>query len=288
MKSESPMKQRRLTCLVLALLCLAASRPAWGLGGVVYNVPPDSLPLSEGGIPMLFPGATANLYEGGELAHINAHEGSILNIYGGEVTPGSSFFGQVNMFGGTIREYAGFGASSIVNIHEGLVSGGVTILGTMNLHGGAVGGGSDIRAGATVNVVGGLLGSSVTAFGGEVNLLAGSIGDHFGLTSLAAMNIRATTALLNGAPIPGLNPGETVTVPQRGNFELSGQLVDGSPFSFQLNDVYAPWLQENVDLFEQGSTVNVTLVPEPAGVALAALGFAAGGMMRRWRFALGQ
>lgn len=235
----------------------------------VYTVPPDTIPTVDM-FKRLQAGETVNLLNGGSLEGFEADFGSVINVHGGVIHPGSHFSGEVNIFGGIVREFTGFESSSVVNVYAGQLTGGNNLHGTMNLRGGSHGGSLDAYAGSILNVAGGSIASGVNARG-IVNLTAGSLGSHFALLQGATMSIRASMAFLNGAPIPGLALGQTVTISERGNFTLAGELTDGTPFDFDLNDDSFKWFMEQADFFDPNASLQITLVPEPTSAALLAI-----------------
>jgi hypothetical protein len=278
----------RIAAGILLAACSIRAGHASGPGNV-YTVPPEDLPTIDM-FKRLQAGETVNLLNGGSLEGFEADFGSVINVYGGVIHPGSHFSGEVNVYGGVVKEFTSFESSSVVNVFAGQLTGGNTLWGGMNLRGGNHGGSLDALAGSILNVAGGSIDSGVNSRG-IVNLTAGSVGSQFTLLPGGVMSIRASMAFLNGAPIPGLLAGETVTVSQRGDFTLSGELGDGTAFDFDLNDDSLRWLNEKIDYFDPTALLQITLVPEPAGVTMLGLGvFVALGSRRcsrlkflRWR-----
>ena len=86
------------------------------------------------------------------------------------------------------------------------------------------------------------------------------------------------TTSYDGSPIAGLLPHQPRVITERENATLSGVLRDGTPFDFQLNTDFFPWLSNGSDLFPADSTVSVTLVPEAGGLRLASMA-AVGGVL---------
>jgi hypothetical protein len=82
------------------------------------------------------------------------------------------------------------------------------------------------------------------------------------------------TALLDGAPIPGLVNGGTVTIPGR-NVTLSGQMENGMALNYVIR------ARNALVGISAETTVKVTLVPEPVCHALWAVGIALIGARRR-------
>jgi hypothetical protein len=280
--------------LAAAVLGLSSGQTVWGSvilwanyapfenfsSGTVYNVPPDTVPV-RGARPTLLAGETVNLFSGGELSGFDADAGSVVNVYGGLITPGSQLDGETNVHSGTISGPTDYGPLAVVTVSGGSIGGGY-LRGTMNLHGGTQGGGLDTFAGSVLNMSGGSLGPQVFVRG-EMNLSGGAVGGNFALGDGATLSIRATMALLNGSPIAGLLPHQPRVINERENATLSGVLRDGTPFDFQLNTDFTPWLGNGSDLFTSASTVSVTLVPETGGLGLASMAVVGGALAFRSR-----
>jgi len=111
-------------------------------------------------------------------------------------------------------------------------------------------------------------GTNVAVFGGRVNgvqiVFANAVIDfHGGATDLARFEIHPGAELnlfgsdfaIDGAPIAGLIPGQSVEITER-DVILSGVLTDGSPFSFPLNSDSAA-----NDYVDFAASVTVTQVP---------------------------
>ncbi len=79
-------------------------------------------------------------------------------------------------------------------------------------------------------ILGGEIGGLAAGSGSVVDLLGGAFGGVLDLTSGSDIHFYGTEFLLNGAPIDGLLPGQSVTidVPRLSYQELSGRLMDGT------------------------------------------------------------
>lgn len=145
--------------------------------------------------------------------------------------------------------------------------------GELNLLGGSLGTFS-VNQGGVVNVTeGALTGSANVNNGGELNIAGGSLDGLIISEPGGELNLFGTDFSLNSAPIEGLTIGSTLTIDTRG-VDLEGTLADGSPFRLPLNGTFVA----EADFFPTGSpafpgsTVTVTLVPEPGAVALLGAG----------------
>jgi len=155
--------------------------------------------------------------------------GATLDIEGGSVGADlEAAFSEINVTGGSIGQRFGTFSGSEVNIS-----------------GGSVGDGFRLRHGSVVNFSGGSIGAQLLAFAGS------------------ELNILGTEFFLDGVEITGLTPGQEHVVTERG-FELTGILVDGSSFGFDLNAGF----RLGEEFFEPGSLVTITRVPSP-GTAVA-------------------
>ena len=178
----------------------------------------------------LRPGQTLNLRGDGTLRRDFAAVDATLNIEGGSVGEAlETAFSEINITGGSIGSYFAAYSGSVVNIS-----------------GGSVGDGFLARNGSVVNFSGGTFGSRFMAYSGS------------------ELNIFGTEFFIGGVEITGLTPNTALEITDRG-LQLTGTLVDGSSFEFDLNEGF-PFGE---DFFRPGSTITVTLVPAPGmGAAL--------------------
>ena len=158
----------------------------------------------------------------------------------------------------------------------------------VNISGGEVGLGLFEAVGDNVvNISGGQVGGGFGQFvvlGNEVNISGGSFGPGFTALDGSEINLFGSDFSLNGELLDGLALGETFTITDR-SVTLSGLLDDGSPFSFDLNNLDDFELlggDPTLDLFLPEATVTVTLtsVPEPTSTAILLLGCGLVGMRR--------
>ena len=182
--------------------------------------------------------------------------GSTVNMEAGSLRSWSfdnGMAGELNISGG------GSGAS---NESSGpIVSGGV-----LNLSGGVLGTNAlIIRDGAVVNQTGGDLGFNTDVEdGGVLNISGGTFGTpifnaaDLDVESGGTVNFCGTEFFIDGAPIPGLMPGTTVTIAAADRGLLTGTLEDGSPVGATLGSgiLITPG---GGDDFDAGSIVTVTL-----------------------------
>ena len=191
--------------------------------------------------------ATLNV-EGGVVDNgVNTYN-SLVDISGG--TFGDDFFALdgsvVNISGGTFGERFGVFDGSEVNISGGNFANDFVVTSLFN--GGLDGGIANISGGVfreievfnagVVNVSGGTIGiigalnreSVVNISGGTVSsILQGSFND-------GTMNIYGSEFFIDGLELDTLIPGEAFTITDR-DVTLSGLLIDGEPFSFEILSV---------------------------------------------------
>ena len=194
----------------------------------------------------------------------NALAGSELNISGGEV---DGFFvansgSEVNITGGSVGSFATGGPGSEVNITGGSVGAVFNTFGDLNVSAGSVGGNFHASPGSVVNITGGSFGSGfLTLAESVVNISGGTfgglLGTGFSINSGAELNLFGSNFAIDGVPLDdSLVMGQAFTIEER-DVTLSGVLVDGSPFSFDLMSVDVLF----EDFFEPDATVTVTLGP---------------------------
>jgi hypothetical protein len=263
----------------------------------VYNVPPDPPPAS------LQAGDTLNLGVGGVIGNgFDAALGSTMNVNGGSIgffaeTAGvvnlnSGQFGsgfrslpgsEVNIYGGALG-FLPFNDHAQWTVYGGQVGDAANLNGgKLSIQGGKVGDITAIQhseifisAGqlgrsinpisqSTLTMTGGVLTNGFT-FGEESTwTLSGGVVN--GTVEISTFNILCKTVLVGGAPIAGLIPGVPHLVTQR-NVKLTGVLLDGSPFDFDMNS--GPG-DSSVDRFPVQATVTVTVVPEPSHIAFGGI-----------------
>lgn len=195
---------------------------------------------------------------------------STVNISGGAINTDSFVVqdGELNISAGNANS---IGANnSAVDISGGTIRVFNSSVNTANITGGTINifNSSD----STTNITGGTISDILNAVADStVNISGGTIG---GLTAqdTSTVNILGTEFFLNGTPIDSLLVGQTLIIDERGDDStLSGSLVDGSQFEFDLN----PTFGEVDDSFSLDSNLTITLVaavPEPGcGLALTAM-----------------
>ncbi len=259
-------------CLVLLCVDRQSATAGTSFTGVI-DVPPTVIPDSA----MIGPNATVNLHPGANFGSNVEAVDSTINVVGAEFTLFGFVVGsgtEINLQQGSIEE---------VNAEQGSV---------VNIFGGTVGGPLRAGDGSIVNVTDGFTNSVLGDFGsvinidggrndilsahGELNIKGGTYGDGFFAGESSQVNIFGTEFFLDGAPLDTLVPGVKTLILERG-VELTGTLVEGTDFDFILNS------DPNIDtrdFFEDGSTVTVTLVPEPATIALFGI---LNGFLLLWR-----
>lgn len=148
--------------------------------------------------------------------------------------------------------------------------------GELNLGGGSLANIS-INEGGVLNVTGGTLNAITNVNNGaELNIGGGALLGQILVSPEGELNLFGTAFSVGNDPIDGLEFGNPFTVSAR-DVELEGTLADGSLFSLDLNGTFVT----EADFFPAGSTVTVTLVPEPGAVALLGAGGLLLGSRRR-------
>ncbi|MEM7683072.1 MAG: PEP-CTERM sorting domain-containing protein [Planctomycetota bacterium] len=197
-----------------------------------------------------------------------------------DVTSGVSVGGsvgsdtQVNLFGGGLIE-PGF---------EVGISGGSTTNIEVNVFGGVVGAGFEANQGATVNVLGGVINPDfLVRGGGAVNIQDGVIAGDVaailnGQIEIAGgefngpvngfvgsiTNITGRSFAFDGQDVTSLlPPNEPFDILFRGGV-ISGEFVDGTPFSFDVNGIFV----DGQDFWDNAAKLTITPVPEPTSAAL--------------------
>lgn len=96
--------------------------------------------------------------------------------------------------------------------------------------GGSIGREFTAHNGSIVNIVGGQIGSRMTlGEGAVVNVLGGEFDDYIFCGPNSELHIVATDFALNGSPIPGFGPGQTMTLLDIAD-NLTGRFGDGTEF----------------------------------------------------------
>jgi hypothetical protein len=185
-----------------------------------------------------FPGSVVNISDGNVGNFLTAHEGSVVSISGGTVGPfmNANDGSLVNITGGSVGSFLDVNGGSVVNVSGGSVGAFVNVYeeGVFNVSGGSIGGNLTARNQSEVNISGGTFGSEFTAqSGSKIHL----IGAEF---------------FLNGAPLT-VTPSPTLLTTR--NATLSGLLLDGSAFSFDLNSTDIP----QQDFFHTNALVTLSL-----------------------------
>ena len=198
-----------------------------------------------------------------------------LNLFGdGSIGTQFDVFsgGELNITGGTLDSFANAHSGSEVNISSGMLGIGFDANSgsVINASGGSVGSFFDARFGSEVNISGGIVGDGFTAgLGSTINISGGSFdGTFFANAGIvddsvpvpvvvgSQINLFGSNFVLDNMPlVAGLTAGEAFTIFDR-DVVLSGQLADGSQFSFALNSVRS----FGEDFFDPDATVTVTLV----------------------------
>ena len=232
---------------------------------------------------------TVNITGGSVGSNFTANSSATVTISGGTVgdsftantfstikLTGGSLGNKLNVAGGTFTNSGGaIGSNAIV---QSLVS---TARAKLTMTSGSIGDHFRVQGyfsqpnpniapvigPATFEISGGTIGSNFSAgISSIVNISGGTFGDLFVAEKGSTINLFGTSFLLGGNPIPGLTLGVPFTVTNR-DVTLSGFLVDGSPFSFDLHSTGT-----TTDRFDPLTTLTLTLkagaVPEPATAAL--------------------
>ena len=204
---------------------LAQSDPA-GFAAVIH-VPPVEI----GDFAALDKNTQVNVFDGGQVGVVfgsnynhDPNANVEVNVYGGTVGEGFGVMGhgRVNILGGFIDLSAFIDSGVTVRMTGGAIDTNLTLSGSeaptvMFLEGGTVGGFLDIDQGATLHFSGGSIGDKLEVFsGGRLNV----IGSEF---------------FIDGEPLEGLVLDEPFEITRRGGAVLSGTLLDGGGFSFDLN-----------------------------------------------------
>ena len=223
---------------------------------------PGAVVLRRGSVPVLSPvtinapadptpngvraGQTLNLSVGADVGDNFAAVGGTLNIQGGAAGFGLEIVDTAmtiddGAVGDNFKAYDG----SVVE----LLSGSIGIQGralagsTVNIRGGSVGDVFAALAGSTVNISGGTLGNNLAAFADStINISGGMIPSSFRAFANSEVNLVGQSFFVTDPLNPGelidltdgLTPGDPMLWTDRVG-TLSGTLLDGSTFSFNLS-----------------------------------------------------
>lgn len=199
--------------------------------------------------------------QGGTIGNRLTLEGSVLNLRDGQVESATLTFGSVaNVSGGSIS------ALSVGDDSLAFPSGG-----SASISGGTVEN-LFVGVGSSLTILGGTVNNAVTVLEtGKVNIRGGSFlgtsvpnnSTGFPFFEFGVVNIFGRGLLIDGQPIPGLVPDVPVDLIDfsDGNspsIEVSGQLQDGSPFTFTY--------------FAETPATFTLVIPEPSSLLLLGLG----------------
>jgi hypothetical protein len=175
--------------------------------------------------------------------------------------------------GGVVGDNFNADWGSVVTIEGGRVGKNFEAVGSQVLiAGGSIGAGFDAFYGSVVNVTGGYFGAEseeesagdFTAHRGSVvNISGGSFGSKLHAAAGSEVHLIGSAFFLDGMPIAGLVPGETLEIKTReGLFDynklLTGILLDGSEFNFRLSS--SGYDSSYSDYFDANAILTVTLV----------------------------
>lgn len=200
------------------------------------------------------PGSVTRVEAGGSIGVNFEVVGGKVFVEGGTI--GSDFDAfrgsEVFVTSGTVTGFVNH-VGSVVRVTGGQIGG--RTLGMFDVSGGEVKPNSSVGAGGVMNIAGGTVGSGLNVdSGGTVNITGGTVGSDFDAASLSFINLYGTEFSLNGLPIDGLELNEPFLLASRDG-ALSGLLLDGSPFSFDLNSVDAT----GEDWFSSGASLKLHL-----------------------------
>lgn len=256
-------------------------------------------------------GATVNLSGGQVGEDFTLRGGAVLNMSGGQVgafaavvgrsraNVSGGIFGFLQLQDGASAEFSGGSFNEQVMVVDSSLSvigsadlsnvsllenatlfvegGGVGFVSTdlfsdVELNGGSLGG-ADVLLGSLL-MSGGEFTGQLSLGSSEAVITGGTFGAVVSISADSVLEFVGSAFQLDGSPIPGLTePGQGVVVSSRDDALLTGQLADGSLFDLVLTEgVFATPGQ---DRFSPGSTLRLTLVPEPAGLACVLFALAA-------------
>ena len=213
--------------------------------------------INTGGVVNVSENATLNL-------NFTLATGATLNQTGGNIRSGLTIAGTANISGGGsgLSNTGGYTVQNggVLNLSGGLIgSAELTVEdgGILNQSGGDLGFNTHIESGGVLNVAGGDFGGTFAAGFAGIDILDGG-----------TINFTGSEFFINGEAID--TAGGVFVIADR-DVALTGTLADGSDINFTLNSTRA--LNDNFsNLFEAGSTVTVTVIPEPTSLALLGLG----------------
>ncbi len=231
-----------------------------------------------------FQGSMINVMGGSVGDNFDAFNGSGVHISGGSV---GNFFtahqgSQVNISGGNVGAFFNANDGSEVNISGGTVGSFLNANSgsEVNISGGNIGGFINANSGSVVNISAGNFGNNFTARSGStVNVSGGTLGDEFNAFALSEINLEGTKFFLNGLPLLGLS--QTPTTLTTRNATLSGMLINGSAFSFDLNSTDI----SGQDYFDTSALLTLTIGYASADFNLD--GDVDGGDLATWRSSYG-
>ena len=176
--------------------------------------------------------------------------------------------------GGAVGDNFNAGWGSVVTIDGGQVGRNFEAVGARVLiAGGEIGEGFDAFFGSDVNITGGIfgqetdrgpLGNFTAQSGSVVTISGGTFGPGFHAAAGSEVHLVGSAFFLNGLPIAGLAPGQSLEITVRdlplGYYNiLSGSLLDGSEFSFHLNSD-SDYDSSFADYFDASALLTATLV----------------------------
>lgn len=147
----------------------------------------------------------------------------------------------------------------------------------INISGGSIGNNFDADTGSRVRVFGGAVGELFGLNNGsELIISGGTFGDGFTALSGSSLDIFGTEFFLDGEELDSSQLRGFIVTDR--DITLSGVLLDGESFSFDLNSIDLP---SNRDFFALDSILTITAVPEPSSAGFITLVIAMGFAWRR-------
>ncbi|TWU22750.1 hypothetical protein [Bythopirellula polymerisocia] len=263
------MKSKYLS-VASCIVCFAISHSI--AFAVIYNVPPDPLPVT------FVSGDILNYDPGVDLfPTLSAPAGTIVNLFSGTISGfESNVEGTLNVLGGSVSTPV-FARDTVITLGSGgllsdlviqrttlqiiggrvgtelasldsninLLDGEITLLGnmsgsTLKMSGGIINVSFIPIEGGTINMSGGVMGDIAISNGVEFNLSGGTVGfgpsmSFFTALPGSSMHLFVQEAQFNGVDIPGLSLGTTIPFDVTNLLgKLTGVLSDGLPFLFDL------------------------------------------------------
>ena len=209
------------------------------LDGGVVNVTTDNVTIFQNWT--VATGGTLNM-EGGILGSWNPTivMAGVLNISGGGNGASNTASGRIGS-GGVVNLSGGILGSAALTIEDGAV---------VNQTGGDLGFNTDVESGGVLNISGGTVGANQFATG-DIDVDTGG-----------TVNFSGTEFFIDGASIPGLTSGTTVTIAAADRGLLTGTLLDGTPVGSSLSSPATAGINLNAgvgDDFDAGAIITVTL-----------------------------